>query len=259
MYTGSRGDFNVNAEFEEVLQNCVMKLEPEAVRDDLVEYLRNRLETAGTINPLMASDTSSIEEILEVLHVLNRLSEDAMIRCAAAQILLYFSVQRQVSENPHVPVCKHRTPHLNILQDLAAKKAGHVSQKESMKVYKSNEKDYHAGKKWINIIDMFGDDAVVIIFVVAGKTPPLPKKSRASIGYFWGLYTDLFKGIGPWYATNKFTEYQRECLIHISSHLYGVHTLVAALGPKALERYCRRGCLEKEIVDLVETVDVLEA
>lgn len=56
--------------------------------------------------------------------------------------------------------------------------------------------------------------------------------------------------------TSKFTEYQQECLRHISSHLYGMRALVTALGPKALERYCSSGCLEKEVVDLVESVDL---
>ncbi len=65
-------------------------------------------------------------------------------------------------------------------------------------------------------------------------------------------------GVGPWYVTNKFTEYQRECLIHISSHLYGIRTLVNVLGPKALERYCRHGCMEEDVVDLVEAVNLLE-
>lgn len=169
MHTGSRDSFNANNEFAVLLEFCVMKLDAEVVRDELLEYLRNRLATSTMTHLPIASEDSSIEEILEVLYILNRISADAMIRCAFAQILLFFSVQRRVSRNQRIPEGNHRTAHLNILQDIAAKKAGQVSEKESTRIYKSYEKDYYAGKKWVDIVDMFRDDGIVILFVVAGE------------------------------------------------------------------------------------------
>lgn len=170
MHADTRANFNAEAELKVLLDWCIMKLEPEGVRDELLEYLDNRLETASATGPPMAYETSSVEEILQVLHVLNRLSVDAMIRCAFAQILLFFSVHRQATKNREIPRGIHRIAHLNILQALATKHAGHVSVRESTKIYKSYEKDYNAGKRWVDIIDMFGGgNGIVMLFVVAGK------------------------------------------------------------------------------------------
>ena len=170
-FTATR-TFDINAEFEAVLENCVMKLDPDSLQETLVEYLRNRLETAGPTNPPVVTSESSTEEILEILYVLNRISEDAVIRCASAQIMLYLSIQRQSSGSSNT-----RT-HLNILRTLATKKAGNVSDKESRKVYKAYERDYYNGKKWLDIVEMFGDDGIVILFVVAGKTPKFEGRRR---------------------------------------------------------------------------------
>ena len=222
---------DVDAEFRAVLENCVMKLDPEVVKDVVVEYLENRLETASTINPPVVSSDSSTEEILEVLYVLSRISEDAVIRCASTQIMLYLSVQRQCYGNSQAK------QHLSILRALAAKKAGNVSRKESMRIYKSYEKDFYCGKRWSDIVDMFGEDGIVILFVVAGMSTKLPGWKGSALTYV--------EGVGSWTVTQRWTEYQRECLMYLSTHLYGTRKLVNALGPKALERYCARGYLDQ--------------
>lgn len=71
-------------------------------------------------------------------------------------------------------------------------------------------------------------------------------------------FTLVYLGVGSWSVAHRFTEYQRACLIYISSHLYSIKILVNAIRPKALERYCRRGCLDESVVETVESVDLLE-
>lgn len=169
LHFSARGSHNASSAFEELKENCIMKLDPEAARDELVEYLQNRLITAARTNLPTASASSSLEDILNVLHVLNGVTADAMIRCAYAQILLFRAVQQRVSENRKTPQGSHRAAHLNVLQEIAAKKAGGVSGRESTRIYKSYERDYYAGKNWVDVVDMFEGDAIVMVFILTGK------------------------------------------------------------------------------------------
>ena len=155
--------FNPDIEFEDILEHCVTKLDPEPLQEDLVEYLRNRLATASPSPPPLPTADSSTEEILEALHVLHGISTDVVIRCASAQLMLYSSIRRQCSDDSST------AEHLDIIRALAAKKAGNVTEKEKDKVCKSYEREYYSGKRWLHVIDMFGGDGVVILFLVAGK------------------------------------------------------------------------------------------
>ena len=258
----TRGSHSANAAFEDLLEHCITKLDPEDVREELLEYLHNRLAKTTPTDLPTASAASSLEDIVDVLHVLNGVNEDVTIRCAYAQILLFYSVQQRVSNNREIPRGNHRAAYLNVLKDVAARKAGGVSERESDRIYKSYQRDYHAGKNWVDVIDMFGGDAIVILFVLAGKVPrdycqsPIIRSSQKALTMLVLTISFANAGVGSWYVTHHFTEYQRACLIHISSHLYSIKILVNSIGPKALERYCRRGCLDESVVETVESVDL---
>ena len=56
----------------------------------------------------------------------------------------------------------------------------------------------------------------------------------------------------------QWTEFQRICVRHIAGLLVSIRGLVEALGPDALGRYCRNGCLGKECLDKVKLAKFTE-
>ena len=54
------------------------------------------------------------------------------------------------------------------------------------------------------------------------------------------------------------TKYQRECLVFLAGHLYGVQKLVRALGADCLETFCRRGCLDQATIAKVSSTEILD-
>ena len=51
---------------------------------------------------------------------------------------------------------------------------------------------------------------------------------------------------------NRWTEFQRSCVKHIAGLLLSIKGLVEALGPDALEHYCRHGCLGNDCINRVK-------
>ncbi len=55
------------------------------------------------------------------------------------------------------------------MKELACKKAGPVSRTELDQIISSYIYEYHAGQKWLAVMDWFGGSGIVLVFVIAGK------------------------------------------------------------------------------------------
>ena len=63
-------------------------------------------------------------------------------------------------------------------------------------------------------------------------------------------------GIGNSFVAKDWTKFQRACLRIISVYLPSITGLVKLMGPKALEKYCRFGYLEQEVIDAIDKFGV---
>ena len=112
---------------------------------------------------------SNLGEILDALQTVKTNTVDNKIHRAYGQKLLFTSVNDKV-DNGYKP-CRHG--HLfdqtAILEELALKKAGPVSNPEKKRMISTYTYEYHAGRKWSAVFDSFGGSAIVLVFVIAGK------------------------------------------------------------------------------------------
>ena len=73
--------------------------------------------------------------------------------------MLYHAVQRQ---------CLGSKDHNAILRAISNKTTANLTPTRAKKILDSYIKDFNGGKKWQELIDMFGGEGIVIVFVVAG-------------------------------------------------------------------------------------------
>ncbi|KAL9638685.1 MAG: hypothetical protein Q9164_001393 [Protoblastenia rupestris] len=229
----------VNDEIEEILRS-LSKLDPVIVTDDLVEHLTNRLKVKEYINiddmEMPATWTMSDPgEIFRAIHGIMMASIDGKIHRALGEMILFHLVNATVEKRTTLPLVAqpHLFDHADVLEDLAREAAGHVSDKEVKKKTNHFKHSYYAGKKWLEIVESFGGNGIVLIFVIAGTFRTIPTRNS--------------------YVDSGWTEFQRRCLGHISQYMLRIKKLVKILGRNALDVYCRDGCLPQETVDKVET------
>ena len=138
---------------------------------DLAQHLESREK--ATDNELHARtdwDITDISKILDALQGIKRSTLDNKIHRAYGQTRLVLSVDAQVARGYRPVGTSHRSDHLAILEELAYQKAGPVSKAELDQMAGSYVYEYHAGQKWLTIMDWFGGSGTVLVFVIAGKS-----------------------------------------------------------------------------------------
>ena len=112
--------------------------------------------------------TTDPGEILDILENFKRNTIANKIHRAYGQTMLFSSVNAQVATGYKSTVTGHRSDHAALLEELARKKAGPVSQTEIDQIIASYFYEYYAGRNWLAVIDWFGGSGVVLVFVIAG-------------------------------------------------------------------------------------------
>lgn len=139
----------------------------------LVRFLKDRIITpAGRIERRSACDLSNPDEIYSVLQTIHGIYKDAKICRAYTQMKLFDSVNKQqelFGSKFRKGKGRSMSDHGVILEELAAKKAGKVSQTELESIENRYDRDYHAGRKWNDVVKWFGGPGIVLVFVTRGK------------------------------------------------------------------------------------------
>lgn len=164
-----RPKFDIHHEIADVIEKCRL-LEFYKVRQDLHQYLENRAKMPG--RKLLARtdwNMSNPGEILDALQTVKTNTFDSKIHRAYGQTKLFSSVNDQVDGGYKSSVKGHLFDHTEILEELALKKAGPVSHAERKRMSDSYLYEYHAGKRWKDVIDGFGGSGIVLVFVTASK------------------------------------------------------------------------------------------
>ena len=150
------------------------KLDFIPLRFKLVHYHQNRRAEIGTdkkLDRLPAwCDLTRPDEIFDDICVTSPHTHAAKIRRAFRQMQLFDSInkeaQEKVADGVGVKVEKLYIYHLEVL---AKRKAGNVSPDEKKYKIQNYKDEYHGGGKWIDVCNLFGGKAVVLVFVAAGK------------------------------------------------------------------------------------------
>lgn len=166
----SRPKFDIHHEIADVLDKCRL-LEFYSVRQELHHYLEDRAKMPGK-KLLVRTDwkMSNPGEIFDALQTIKTNTSDAKIHRAYGQTMLFSSVSELVDQGYVSTVKGHLFEHTEILKELAYKKAGPVSHAEKERMYSSYLHEYHAGKRWKDVIDGFGGSGIVLVFVIASKS-----------------------------------------------------------------------------------------
>ena len=165
----TRPHFDIHDEIAKILDQFRL-LEFFKARRGLFQYLENRVKMPG--KKLQASTTwnmSSPGEILDAIQTVKTNTTDAKIHRAYGQIMLNSSFNNQVCGGYKSSVKGHLHEHTAILEELARKKAGSVSELEIKRMMSSYLYEYYAGQKWSAVINSFGGSGIVLVFVTAGK------------------------------------------------------------------------------------------
>ena len=137
---------------------------------ELQNHLESRSKMPGeNLQAHVTWDTSNPSKILDGLEDVMRNTIDNKIHRAYGQTVLFSSVNAQVAKGYRSIATGRRSNHITILEELAHKRAGTVSAREIEQMAARYLKDYHAGQRWLAVIDWFGGNGIVLIFVIAGK------------------------------------------------------------------------------------------
>ena len=167
--TPIRSNTNVHAEVTKVLKITLL-LDYFKTRRELYQYLENREKMPGEkLNTRSKWESTDPSKILDTLENVKRDTVDNKIHRAYGQTMLFSSVNAQVADGYRSTVTGHRCNHTALLEELARKKAGPVSATETRQIISSYFYEYYAGQRWLAVIDWFGGDGIVLIFLIAGN------------------------------------------------------------------------------------------
>lgn len=165
----TRPNFNIQNEINKVWK-IVLLLDFFKTRRELHQYLENREKMPGEkLQARINWEISNPSKIIDTLDNVRKNTIDNKIHRAYGQTMLFFSVNTQVDVGYKSTATGHRSDHSALLEDLAREKAGPVSKAEVDQTIASYLNEYHAGQKWLAVIDWFGGSGIVLIFVIAGK------------------------------------------------------------------------------------------
>ena len=165
----TRSNTNVHAEVTKVLKITLL-LDFFKTRRELYQYLENREKMPGEkLNTHSKWESTDPSKILDTLENVKRDTVDNKIHRAYGQTMLFSSVNAQVADGYRSTVTGHRCNHTALLEELARKKAGPVSETETRQIISSYFYEYYAGQRWLAVIDWFGGDGIVLIFLIAGN------------------------------------------------------------------------------------------
>lgn len=241
----TRPNFNAHTEIAKIW-DIILVLDFFKTRRELHQYLENREKMPGEkLQARTSWETCDPSEILDTLDTVKRNTLDNKIHRAYGQTMLVSSVSDEVARGYKSTLTGNRSDHTALLEELARKKAGPVSETEVNQIIARYSYEYYAGQRWLAVIDYFGGSGIVLVFITAGNayTPFPPNQPSGS--------SNRFVGIGTWYM-KQWTEFQKRCVQHIAGLLLSIRGLVEALGSDALERYCHHGCLGNDCVDRVK-------
>ena len=173
----TRPSFDIHDEIDKTWR-IIRLLDFYKTRRELYQHLENREKMpCGKLQARTTWDSSDPSEILDTLENVKRNTTDNKIHRAYGQTMLVQSVNAQVAQGYKSTVTGHRSDHTSLLEELARKKAGPVSKTEADQTIASYFYEYYAGRRWLGVIDWFGGDGIVLVFVIAGKSF-LPSDTR---------------------------------------------------------------------------------
>ena len=185
----------VDYEIEEILRS-LSKLDLVIVTDNLVEHLSNRLKIKEYINidniEMPAAWTMfNPGEIFRAIQGIIIESVDRKIHRALGEIILFHSVNATVKKRTTLPLVAqlHLFDYADVLENLTREVAGRVSDKAVKKKTNQFKHCYYAGKKWLEIVENFGGNGIVLVFVIAGTFETIP--TRAHTKSFFPLLIPL--------------------------------------------------------------------
>ena len=165
----TRSNINVHSEVTKVLK-VMSLLDFFRTKRELYQYLENREKMPGEkLHTRTYWETDDPSKILETLENVKRNTFDNKIHRTYGQTMLFSSVNAQVAGGYRSTVTGHRWNHTALLEELARKKAGPVSEMEIRQTISSYFYEYYAGQRWLAVIDWFGGDGIVLVFVIAGN------------------------------------------------------------------------------------------
>ena len=160
---------NIQEEIDQILKT-IRRLEFYTTKGTLAQYLENRERMPGKkLQARPMWDMSNLGGILDALQTVKTNTVDNKIHRAYGQKLLFTSVNNQVDKGYKPRLSGRMFDQTAILEELALKKAGPVSQREKHQMISAYLHEYHAGRKWSAVFDSFGGSGIVLVFVTAGK------------------------------------------------------------------------------------------
>ena len=165
----TRSNINVHAEVTKVWK-VISLLDFFRTKRELYQYLENREKMPGEkLHTRTNWETTDPSKILETLENVKRSTVDNKIHRAYGQTMLFSSVNAQVADGYRSTVTGHRCNHTALLEELARRKAGPVSEMEIGQTIASYFYEYYAGQRWLAVINWFGGPGIVLVFVIAGN------------------------------------------------------------------------------------------
>ena len=155
------------------------------VKNKLLCELENRIEVPGQKTAIPSTaDLFNPRDILDALQSIKMTTINAKINRAYGQMRLYKAVQGKIGGVNYKPdtALKHGVAaHTSILAMMACCSAGKVSEKEQKDRINSFKYEYDAGRKWLDVAEWFGGEAIVLIFATAGVWNQSPFFLRTSL------------------------------------------------------------------------------
>lgn len=179
----TRPNFKVHVEIARIW-DIILLLEFFKTRRELHQYLDNREKMPGEkLQARTYWETSDPSEILDTLNNVKRNTVDNKIHRAYGQTMLFSSVSEKVARGYKSTVTGNRSDHTALLEELARKKAGPVSETEVNQIIASYFYEYYAGQRWLAVIDCFGGSGIVLVFITAGNSYTLSANQVALLTF----------------------------------------------------------------------------
>ena len=231
--SGIRNENNRQEKFTAIIHNCAL-LGFDRVKARLLEFLENRLRKPGNRAIPATWEMTDAGHVFDALQTIRDRSEDSMIHQAYGQMKFFSLIEEQSTV---------KAPYRVVLNGLAQKQAG--SDKELEQWKDRYFRQYTSGRRWLEVSEWFEGTGVALIFVIAGEfySNPCAKILTSSVG------------ISRSDVGQDWTDFQRCCLLYISTYLFAIKDLVRTLGEDALSTYCRDGHLSREAIEEIDGVD----
>lgn len=179
----TRPNFNIHVEVARIWK-IILLLDFFKTRRELHQYLDNREKMPGEkLQARTYWETSDPSEILDTLDNVKRNTVDNKIHRAYGQTMLFSSVSKEVARGYKSTVTGNRSDHTALLEELARKKAGPVSETEVNQIIAGYFHEYYAGQRWLAVIDCFGGSGIVLVFLTAGNSYTLSAKQAALLTF----------------------------------------------------------------------------